>query len=313
LSRERRVEAELGAQALGVGCRRGGGKEERRRVAGSRTHEHEREGDDHPEQQHGAGEPAKQGGHAMMMAGARGRSTVASGALAWAGLALASLGACVAAERPEGTVVYASGADLEGANPLVTVHPLSRQVQRYALFVTLARYDSALVPRPYLARGWSWSPDRRTVTLRLEPSLRWHDGRPTTARDVAFTLAAARDPATGYARAADLAGVREVVAADDTTLAITFGAPQPSCRASSASCRSSRRTGWPDVDRARSGAPRSARAGRQRAVPLRGAPGRRALGVRAEPGLSGRARRPAAARRLVVAVVDEATTKFAAS
>ena len=33
--------------------------------------------------------------------------------------------------------VFASGADLQSANPLVTVHPLSRQVQRYALFVTL--------------------------------------------------------------------------------------------------------------------------------------------------------------------------------
>jgi peptide/nickel transport system substrate-binding protein len=51
-------------------------------------------------------------------------------------------------------VVFASGADLESANPLVTVHSLSKQVQRYVLFTTLARYDSALAPTPYLARRW---------------------------------------------------------------------------------------------------------------------------------------------------------------
>src|ERR1700759_4038621 len=95
---------------------------------------------------------------------------------------------CIAPQRSPETVVYASGADLESANPLVTVHPLSRQVQRYALFVTLARYDSTLHARPYYARRWAWSPDRTTLTLHLDPSLRWHDGVPTSARDVAFTL-----------------------------------------------------------------------------------------------------------------------------
>src|SRR5213076_2851948 len=121
-------------------------------------------------------------------------------------LLLLSLAACVA-QRPAGTVVYASGADLESGNPLVTVHPLSRQVQRYVLFVTLARYDSALAPTPYAARGWERSKDHRTLTLHLASGLRWQDGRKTTARDVAFTIDAARDPSTGYARGTDLATV----------------------------------------------------------------------------------------------------------
>src|SRR5204863_1648196 len=102
-------------------------------------------------------------------------------------LLLLSLAACVA-QRPAGTVVYASGTDLESGNPLVTVHPLSRQVQRYVLFVTLARYDSALSPTPYAATSWRWSADRRTLTFQLARGIAWHDGRPTTARDVAFTL-----------------------------------------------------------------------------------------------------------------------------
>jgi len=106
--------------------------------------------------------------------------------------------ACAAAPRAPDTVVIASGADLESANPLVTIHPLARQVQRYALFVTLARFDARLAPSPYYARAWRFSPDRRALTFSLVPSLRWDDGEPTTATDVAYTLDAARDPATGF-------------------------------------------------------------------------------------------------------------------
>src|SRR3989442_15089521 len=94
------------------------------------------------------------------------------------------------------TVVYASGADLQSVNPLLTVHPLAQQVQRYVLLTTLVRYDSTLAPRPYLAREWTWSPDRQTLILRLQSGVRWHDGVPTSAHDVAWTLNAARDPVT---------------------------------------------------------------------------------------------------------------------
>ena len=114
------------------------------------------------------------------------------------------------ADRRGATVLFASGADLQSINPLLTVHPLARQVQRYVLLTTLARYDSALTPRPYLARRWEWSPDRRRLTFHLETAVRWHDGRPTTARDVVWTLDAARDPATGYPRSNELATLGSV-------------------------------------------------------------------------------------------------------
>jgi peptide/nickel transport system substrate-binding protein len=139
-------------------------------------------------------------------------------ALAIAGLTVAS---CTPQRQP-GVLVLASGADLESANPLVTTHPLSRQLQRYALFVTLLRYDSTLTPQPYFARSWRWSDNNRTLTLWLCPDLRWHDGIPTTSRDAAFTFLAARDPATGFPRAAELATLDTAIAADDTTLLLRF-------------------------------------------------------------------------------------------
>src|SRR6058998_2219841 len=113
-------------------------------------------------------------------------------------------GACGGGAARRGrTVLFASGADLQSINPLFTIHPLAKQVQRYVLLTTLARYDSSLTPQPYLARAWRWSDRGRTLTLALRRDVRWHDGRPTTARDVAWTLNAARDPATGYPRRGD--------------------------------------------------------------------------------------------------------------
>lgn len=140
---------------------------------------------------------------------------------------LALLAACGGPPRPPGVVVFASGADLESANPLVTIHGLSRQVHRFALFTTLARFDSALTPVPYLAKSWQWSADRTTLTFTLHGDVPWHDGTPTTTRDVAFTLLSARDPRVGYARAADLLAVDTVIALDDSTVSVEFDAPQP--------------------------------------------------------------------------------------
>ncbi len=155
---------------------------------------------------------------------ARTRTSIA--AVICAGL-VAGAGACVTSPRPAGVVVFASGTDLESGNPLVTIHPLSRQVQRFVLFTTLARYDSVLAPEPYGARSWTFSADRRELTFHLVSAVRWHDGPPTTSHDVAFTLLAARDPLTGYARAADLSALDTVLTPDDSTATLRFRTAQP--------------------------------------------------------------------------------------
>jgi peptide/nickel transport system substrate-binding protein len=125
------------------------------------------------------------------------------------------------------TIVFASGADLQSINPLLTTHPLAHQVQRYVLLTTLVRYDSTLQVEPYFARRWAWSQDSLTLTFHLSQDLDWQDGAPTTARDAAWTLTAAADPATGYPRQSDLADLGQVTAADDSTLTLSFRRPQP--------------------------------------------------------------------------------------
>jgi peptide/nickel transport system substrate-binding protein len=134
--------------------------------------------------------------------------------------------ACAAPARPAETAVLASGTDLESGNPLVTVHPLTRQVQRHALFVTLVRLDSTLEPVPYLARSWTWNAAHDALTFSLHDDLRWHDGVPTTAADVAFTFTSVRNPSLGAPRAGDLASVTSVEATNDTTFIMQFSTAQ---------------------------------------------------------------------------------------
>jgi peptide/nickel transport system substrate-binding protein len=124
------------------------------------------------------------------------------------------------------TVVYASGADLQSINPLVTVHPLAKAVQKHVLFLTLAAYDSLFRPVPRLA-DWVWNEARTSLTFSLRPDVRWHDGTTTGADDVVWTLEMAREPAVAYPRARDLAGVIDVRALDSITVRVTFSRPQP--------------------------------------------------------------------------------------
>lgn len=225
---------------------------------------------------------------------------------------IASLLGCQTGTRPSDVVVYASGSDLESANPLVTIHPLSRQVQRYVLYVTLARYDNALVLQPYFAREWRWSADRRMLWLTLHPDLDWHDGRRTTARDVVFTLLSARDPATGYARAADLSALDTVLALNDSTVQVRFRAPQRDVPALFAEL--------PIVpEHLLAGVPlREMRRAAFNLAPVGNGPfrfvsrtaGQRWLFARND-GFPRPMGGPPAIRELVVAVVDEPTTKFA--
>jgi len=105
------------------------------------------------------------------------------------------------AERYGGTVVLAGTAGIGTFNPAAANEDLDYQVQRNVVLMTLLRADASLEPRPYLAESWELNSDSTEVVFRLRDDVRWHDGEPTTAADVAFTFGLVRSPEAQFPNA----------------------------------------------------------------------------------------------------------------
>ena len=75
---------------------------------------------------------------------------------------------------------------------------MSVQLQQFAMLMTLVRLNADLEFEPYLASSWELSADGSELTFSLREDVRWHDGEPTTAEDVAFTYRRVTDPRTGF-------------------------------------------------------------------------------------------------------------------
>ena len=75
-----------------------------------------------------------------------------------------------------------------------------------------------------LAQGWELSPDQKTWTFHLRPGVKWQDGQPLTARDVAWTFNAIID--NDLSPAVYLKNVKKAVAVDDTTLKVSCSQPK---------------------------------------------------------------------------------------
>ncbi|HET8626997.1 MAG TPA: peptide ABC transporter substrate-binding protein [Thermomicrobiales bacterium] len=64
--------------------------------------------------------------------------------------------------------------------------------------------------------------DYKSVTWKLKQGVKWSDGQPFTAADVAFTFKYVTDPATAATTVGTYAGVAGVDAVDDHTVKVTF-------------------------------------------------------------------------------------------
>jgi peptide/nickel transport system substrate-binding protein len=57
------------------------------------------------------------------------------------------------------------------------------------IFDGLLGYDKEQRIAPALAVAWSVAPDKRSIVFTLRKGVKWHDGKPFTSKDVAFTIA----------------------------------------------------------------------------------------------------------------------------
>ena len=68
--------------------------------------------------------------------------------------------------------------------------------------------------------------DGRSVTWKIKPGVKWHDGMPLTADDLVFNWAYAKDPATAATTIGSYTGMN-VEKVDDLTIRILFDKPTP--------------------------------------------------------------------------------------
>jgi peptide/nickel transport system substrate-binding protein len=84
---------------------------------------------------------------------------------------------------------------------------------------------------PDLATDWSWSDDGTQLSFRLRESVRWHDGRPFTAKDVQCTwdllLGRSNEKLRTNPRKAWYHNVEEVTTDGDFTATFRLRRPQP--------------------------------------------------------------------------------------
>lgn len=94
------------------------------------------------------------------------------------------------AKAPRGvltlTAVEQQATWLRNFNPLM---PGPRFPSQSGIYEPMAIYNSVTGEWvPWLATSWEWRDDAKTLALVLRPNVRWSDGQPFTADDVAFTF-----------------------------------------------------------------------------------------------------------------------------
>ncbi|MGD8647772.1 MAG: ABC transporter substrate-binding protein [Desulfobacterales bacterium] len=105
------------------------------------------------------------------------------------GIMVFTLAISAAAEPKQGgTLIIVTGDNPRHFNPAVQ-SGTPTGIPGSQIFASPIRFDENWKPQPYLAESWEWSDDGKALTLHLRKDARFHDGKPITSEDVAFSIA----------------------------------------------------------------------------------------------------------------------------
>jgi peptide/nickel transport system substrate-binding protein len=124
--------------------------------------------------------------------------------------------------------------------PSLSIHEevtIATVVPMMGVFNNIVMYDQH-VPQnslqsivPDLATSWSWSEDGTQLTFRLRDGVKWHDGKPFTAKDVHCTwellLGKSQEKLRTNPRKAWYQNLEEVTTEGDLTAIFHLKRPQP--------------------------------------------------------------------------------------
>jgi peptide/nickel transport system substrate-binding protein len=149
------------------------------------------------------------------------RASIAAGFVA--AFALAGPGAQAQDAKRGGTLVIGgtqSPRHLNGAvqSGVATALPSTQ------LFASPLRFDDQWNPQPYLAESWKLADDGKSLTLTLRKNAVFHDGKPVTSADVAFSIMAIK---ANHPFQTMMGPVEKVDTPDPTTAIIRMSTPHP--------------------------------------------------------------------------------------
>jgi peptide/nickel transport system substrate-binding protein len=149
----------------------------------------------------------------------------------WAAVVATLIVAACSASQPAAPGAQAQGAPVAGGTvtiPIVadpTLNPWSPNAFVESLFVNRVLFDGLtkpgkdLAPAPDLAASWTTSADGLSWTFKLREGVKWSDGKPFTADDVAFTFNdIVLKPDLGAQNRGNFSAVTSVTAVDPTTV-----------------------------------------------------------------------------------------------
>ena len=139
--------------------------------------------------------------------------------------------AVIAASSFATTQAFAEGGSLIIASSQTPRHlngavqsGIATAVPSTQIFASPLRYDENWQPQPYLAESWETSADGKSVTLNLVKNATFHDGKPVTSEDVAFSIMTIKE---NHPFKSMFAPIESIETPDAHTAVIKLSQPHP--------------------------------------------------------------------------------------
>lgn len=96
------------------------------------------------------------------------------------------------------TIGMPNGPQQDNSNPFLNTSAGAALGYRYAIYEPLAEVNDtrpANKPIPWLAKSWEWNTDYTQLKITARSGVKWSDGKPFTAADIAYSLKLRKDNA----------------------------------------------------------------------------------------------------------------------
>lgn len=145
--------------------------------------------------------------------------------LMWVAMSLLPLTGCHAKPQPN-TVVMVIESSPNNLDLRIGTDAQSERLGAL-IFDPLVRKDDHFNPQPWIAERWE-QPEPTRMVFHIRHDVRFHDGRPLQAEDVAYTIRSLQDGSIVTSKGASLNAITSVETPDDYTLVLHLKQPDAS-------------------------------------------------------------------------------------